>query len=185
MPGRAEGGVVRPLRFGHVTSADDRRRLAHELPIDPDVDVDEDARHHRAARPPVQPTSTWPRFRLSVVAAVFAGGCIGGLVRYAVTHDWPTPDDHFPWPTFGVNVAGAFVLAVLIVVVSDVFRGSTYLRPLLGTGFCGALTTFSTFSYETVRLAEAGRWRAAAGNVVISLVLGLVAVAVGWELGTL
>lgn len=166
-----------------MTSADDRRRLAHELPIDPDVDVDEDARHHRAARPPVQPASTWPRFRLSVVAAVFAGGCIGGLVRYAVTHDWPTPDDHFPWPTFGVNVAGAFVLAVLIVVVSDVFRGSTYLRPLLGTGFCGALTTFSSIVVSADEQIAHGHPRLAATYLVASILAGLAAAWVGLKAG--
>jgi CrcB protein len=73
---------------------------------------------------------------------VFAGGCVGGVLRYAVTRAWSTPGDGIPWSTLVVNVAGAFVLGVVVVVATQ--RRSRALRLLLGTGFCGALTTFSS-----------------------------------------
>lgn len=159
-----------------MSSADDSRDAAHELPIDPDVDVDEDARHHRSAHHE-PPRSAWPHFRPAVVAAVFAGGCIGGLVRYAVTEQWPTADGRFPWSTFTVNVAGAFVLALLIVVAAEMRPGSTYLRPLIGTGFCGALTTFSSVVVDADELIAHGHAGLATAYLLTSIVAGL---AVAW-----
>jgi CrcB protein len=162
-----------------VTSADESRRSHHELPIDPDVDVAEDARHHRGAQPELAPRPPWPHFQASIIATVFAGGCVGGLVRYAVTEHWPTPDDRFPWPTFTVNVAGAFVLAVLIVVVSDVLRDSTYARPLIGTGFCGALTTFSSVVVAADQFIAHGQPGLATAYLATSIVAGLLAAWLG------
>ena len=125
----------------------------------------------------------WPHFSASVVAAVFAGGCAGGLVRYAVTRHWPTPDARFPWPTFTVNIVGAFILALLIVIVSDVLRGSTYLRPLIGTGFCGALTTFSSIVVTADEQIAHGHARLAATYLVASIVAGLAVAWLGLQLG--
>ena len=87
--------------------------------------------------------SSWPTFRIDVIAAIFLGGCIGGYARYAATLIWPTPSGAFPWSIFGVNTVGAFILALVVVIASEV-APSRYLRPLIGTGFCGALTTFSS-----------------------------------------
>ena len=87
--------------------------------------------------------SSWPTFRIDVVVAIFVGGCVGGYARYAATLIWPTPSGAFPWPIFWVNTAGAFILALVVVIASEV-APSRYLRPLIGTGFCGALTTFSS-----------------------------------------
>lgn len=165
-----------------MTSADESRRSHHELPIDPDIDIDEDARHHRGARPELVPRSPWPHFKARVIAAVFAGGCIGGLVRYVVTKQWPTPHDHFPWSTFTVNVAGAFVLATLIVVVSDVLRDSSYARPLIGTGFCGALTTFSSVVVEADELIAHGHAGLATTYLCVSIIAGLAAAWFGMTL---
>jgi len=116
---------------------------------------------------------------------VLLGGAIGAPTRYlADVVVQSRHDSVLPWGTISVNVVGSFVLG-LVAGLTYASDAPTWVLSLVGTGFCGALTTFSTFSYETVRLAEARRWRAAAGNVVISLALGLVAVAVGWQLGTL
>lgn len=155
----------------------------HLLPIDPDIDVDEDARHHHGAPGPTEPAAKWPHFRASVVGTVFAGGCVGGLVRYAVTQHWSTPDSRFPWPTFTVNIAGAFILAVLVVVVSDLLRGTTYLRPLIGTGFCGALTTFSSVVVEADEQVAHGHAALAATYLVTSIIAGLLVAWVGLQLG--
>ncbi|MEO9322033.1 fluoride efflux transporter CrcB [Nocardioides sp. C4-1] len=86
-----------------------------------------------------------------------------------------------PWGTLAVNVVGSFVLGVLV------GWGTTHDVPdavvlAVGTGFCGALTTYSTFAYETVRLLESGRWRGAAVNVGLSLVAGVGAAVVGYLL---
>jgi fluoride exporter len=146
-----------------VSPAHDNGSAPHELPIDPDVDVRD--------------------FRLSIVAMVFAGGCIGGLVRYAVTRHWPTADDRFPWPTFTVNLAGAFILAVLIVVVSERLRGSRYLRPLIGTGFCGALTTFASVVVAADEAIAHGHAGLAAVYLAASIVGGLAVAWLGLRLG--
>jgi fluoride exporter len=118
------------------------------------------------------------------VLLVLIGGAIGAPTRYLT--DVVVQSRHesvLPWGTLSVNVVGSFVLGLVAGLASGAAPG--WVLTLIGTGFCGALTTFSTFSYETVRLAEAGRWRSAALNVVVSLLLGLAAVTLGWELGTL
>jgi len=84
-----------------------------------------------------------------------------------------------PWGTTTVNVVGSFVLGVVVA------AGTSGWSALVGTGFCGALTTYSTFGYETVRLAASDDVRGAAWNVGVSTVLGVAAAALGWWLGTL
>ncbi|WP_300678254.1 fluoride efflux transporter CrcB [Nocardioides sp.] len=90
---------------------------------------------------------------------------------------------HLPWGTLTVNVVGSFVLGLVAALVAG-GTWATWTQSLLGAGFCGALTTFSTFSYDTVRLAEDGRRQAAVANVVVSIVASFLAVAAGWWLGS-
>lgn len=115
---------------------------------------------------------------------VLVGGAIGAPARYLTdlyVRHWTGGD--FPWGTMAVNAAGSLVLGLLAgAAASGVLPG--WVLTLAGTGFCGALTTFSTFSYETVRLAENGRWRSAALNVLGSLAVGTVAVTLGWVAGS-
>lgn len=85
----------------------------------------------------------------------------------------------FPWGTWTVNVVGSLVLGVVAAGTSSWTQG------LVGTGFCGALTTFSTFGYETVRLSEEGETATAVANVAGSLAVGLLAAALGWWVGDL
>jgi CrcB protein len=113
------------------------------------------------------------------VLLVLLGGAVGAAARYLT--DVAVQRAHgteFPWGTWTVNVAGSFVLGVVVA------SGPGWLVALAGTGFCGALTTFSTFGYETVRLTEEGETAAAVSNVVASLAAGLAAAALGWWLGS-
>lgn len=114
--------------------------------------------------------------------AVFLGGCLGGWVRYGITETWPTRTGRFPWATFGVNVAGAFVLALVIVFAADVVS-SRYLRPLVGTGFCGALTTFSSIVVTTDLLFAHHHPGTAVTYLAASIVAGLAAAALGLVIG--
>jgi len=104
---------------------------------------------------------------------------VGALARYlldqAVSRRW---ESALPWGTFVVNVSGSFVLGLLTGLAAH--QGlSAHVLTVLGTGICGGYTTFSTFSYESVRLAEDGSALAAAGNVLGSLAAGLLAAAAG------
>ena len=117
---------------------------------------------------------------MSDLLLVALGGAVGAPARY-LTDRWVSArTDGFPWGTITVNVVGSLLLGVLAG-----FAGGTasWLLTLAGTGFCGALTTFSTFSYETVRLVEEGRSRTAVANVALSLLVGLTACAAGYALG--
>lgn len=115
---------------------------------------------------------------------VLLGGAIGAPARYLIdlyVREWTRTD--FPWGTMAVNAIGSLVLGMLAgAAAGGVLPG--WVLTLAGTGFCGALTTFSTFSYETVRLAENGQWRSAALNVLGSLAVGTSAVSLGWLIGS-
>jgi CrcB protein len=82
----------------------------------------------------------------------------------------------WPWVTFGVNVAGAFLLGYFATRLQERLPLSAYRRPLLGTGFCGAFTTFSTMQLELVRMLDASRYGLAAGYAAGSLALGYLAI---------
>uniref|UniRef100_A0AAU2JQV2 Fluoride-specific ion channel FluC n=1 Tax=Streptomyces sp. NBC_00049 TaxID=2903617 RepID=A0AAU2JQV2_9ACTN len=110
---------------------------------------------------------------------VAAGAAVGAPLRYLTDRAVQARHDSvFPWGTFVVNAVACLVLGAL---TGAVLAGaaSSRLQLLLGTGLCGALSTYSTFSYETLRLAERG-WRfLAVANVVVSVLVGLGAVHLG------
>ena len=115
---------------------------------------------------------------------VALGAAIGAPTRYLVDRGVQARHgSRMHWGTMLVNVGGAFVLGLLtgLAVSHDVPRA---VMLALGVGFCGALTTFSTFSYETLRLWEADRHRSVL-NVVLSVAAGLGAAVVGHLLGSL
>ncbi len=116
---------------------------------------------------------------------VVVGGAIGAPLRY-LTDLWVQArhDSVLPRGTLSVNVIGSFALGVLAAVV---FRHavSDWVYTVVGTGLCGALTTFSTFGYETVRLALEGSRAAALLNVAVNLVGAYAACAFGWWVGGL
>ena len=112
-------------------------------------------------------------------------GAIGALLRYEVELAVRRrTGGGFPFGTLVINVTGSFLLGLLVGLAAH--RGvSTQVVTVAGTGLLGAYTTFSTFSVDTVGLAEHGRTRATLANVGVSLVLGLGAAAVGLALGAL
>lgn len=105
--------------------------------------------------------------------AIAVGGVAGALGRAALDRALPWDGHGWPWSTFLVNVAGTLVLGYLATRLQERLPPSTYRRPLLGTGLCGALTTFSTFQVELARLAHGGAFALAAGYAGASLALGL------------
>jgi CrcB protein len=134
--------------------------------------------HHASDDWPVDPDVDAAETRLDpwVIAVIAVGGFVGGLARYELVTAWSAAPTSFPWSTFVVNTAGAFVLALLVIVTTEKLAGSTYLRPLIGTGFCGALTTFSSVTVATDELAAHGHLATAIWYVVASLLAGTAAV---------
>ena len=116
------------------------------------------------------------------LAAVFVGGALGTLTRAAFeTLAAPDPG-HWPWPTFIVNIVGAFLLGYFVTRLLERLPVSSYRRPLLGTGVCGGLTTFSTMQVETLRMLEHHHYGLAIGYVLASIVAGYAAVHVATAL---
>lgn len=109
------------------------------------------------------------------VLLVALGAAIGAPLRYLTDRAIQSRHESvFPWGTLTVNVAGSLVLGLL----AGLPVGAP-VTALLGTGFCGALTTYSTFSYETLRLVQTGARFSAVMNVVVSIMAGFGAAAVG------
>jgi CrcB protein len=110
------------------------------------------------------------------LAAVFVGGALGTLARAALSTVVMREPAGWPWATFIVNIVGAFLVGYFTTRLLERLPLSSYRRPLLGTGLCGGLTTFSTMQVETVTMIEHGQWAKAAAYTTISIVLGLLAV---------
>ena len=111
------------------------------------------------------------------------GAAVGAPARWWLDQHVRRRAGHdFPWGTLLINVLGSFVLGVLLGATSR--RPEAALVALVGTGFCGGFTTFSSFGFETFRLAEDGAYGAATLNVALSLGAGLGAATAGWALGT-
>src|ERR1700712_4902067 len=89
-----------------------------------------------------------------LLAAVFAGGVIGALCRGLLAETYPTAASGWPWVTFVVNLLGAFLLGYFATRLQERLPLSSYRRPLLGTGLCGGLTTFSTMQVELLRMLD-------------------------------
>src|SRR5215470_16183510 len=125
---------------------------------------------------------------MMLVLLVMLGGAIGTYARYALgrwigSQPWA---QGFPYGTLAINVSGSFILAVAAVIILERLppeHQNWYL--LLGVGFCGGYTTFSTFEWETFKLVRAGSWPLALANVAGSVVAGFVGVLLGVGLGHL
>jgi fluoride exporter len=110
------------------------------------------------------------------LAAVFVGGALGTLARTAVSLLLTADPARWPWPTFVVNIVGALMLGYFTTRLLERLPLSSYRRPLLGTGVCGGLTTFSTMQVETLRMIEHHHYGLALGYTGASVILGLLAV---------
>lgn len=110
------------------------------------------------------------------LAAVFVGGAFGTAVRAVVGTVFAGDPGAWPWPTFTVNIIGAFLLGYFTTRLLDRLPLSSYRRPMLGTGLCGGLTTFSTMQVETMRMLEQHRYGLALGYTTASVAAGLAAV---------
>jgi fluoride exporter len=109
------------------------------------------------------------------LAAVFVGGALGTLARAALETVAAPESGHWPWPTFVVNIVGAFLLGYFTTRLLERLPVSSYRRPLLGTGVCGGLTTFSTMQVEIIRMLEQHHYRLAIGYAATSIITGLLA----------
>ena len=109
---------------------------------------------------------------------VMAGGMVGALARFGAVH--LTRRTRFPWAVLVINAAGSLVCGLAVAASAAI--GSDWAL-VIGTGVCGGLTTYSTFAVDTVRLWQSGRGRAAVGNAVTNLALGIGAAALGVGIG--
>lgn len=107
------------------------------------------------------------------LALVAVGGALGALARFAVGVTLGASAGAWPWSTLAVNVSGAFLLAVLVGLVTARFDGGAWTRPLLGTGMLGAYTTFSAVSVEIERLAARGAGSVALAYATTTLAAGI------------
>jgi len=128
--------------------------------------------------------SLLPGQRVPVLVAVALGGVLGGSARYGVDLLVPASTG-FPWATFAVNVTGAACLGLLLVLVLELWRPTRYVRPFLGVGLLGSMTTFSTWMVETDRLIASGAPLVAMAYVLASVAAGLAATVLGMTTGRL
>lgn len=120
-----------------------------------------------------------PDFDVREPAAIFIGGSLGALARVGLAQAFPHGAGAWPWPTFVVNLVGACLLGWTVARLPP----TSYGRPFVGIGVCGALTTFSTFQLELLRMLDGGRWALALAYAALSLAAGLAAVRLGLRLG--
>ncbi|HVX23390.1 MAG TPA: fluoride efflux transporter CrcB [Acidimicrobiales bacterium] len=144
------------------------------VPLDPDVDFGlgdgaDPGRRRRRSR----------QVQTIIVVALAFGGVLGAVSRYALSLALPTETTRFPWGTFLINVSGSAVLGFILVLVIEQFPRGRLARPVIGTGFIGAYTTFSTFMVETVELIRDGRPGTAVAYLAASVLAGLFAVWIG------
>lgn len=111
--------------------------------------------------------------------AILAGGAVGALARAGLAEAFAADARDWPWGTFIANQLGALVLGWLSTELSEVVVPTRLWRPLLGTGFCGALTTFSTFQVETIDIARHDRPGLAAAYAAASIAVGMACAVAG------
>ena len=116
------------------------------------------------------------------LAAIFIGGFIGAIARSGLVELLPHQPAQWPWPTFIANLLGAFLLGYFTTRLQERLPLSAYRRPFLGTGLCGALTTFSTMQLELLRMLDGEHFLLAVTYAGVSVLAGFLAVALATNL---
>ncbi|MGH2891936.1 MAG: fluoride efflux transporter CrcB [Solirubrobacteraceae bacterium] len=110
------------------------------------------------------------------LTAIFCGGIVGALARTGLAQAFGDSAHTWPWGVFAINVVGSFLLGYFVTRLAERLPTSAYKRPFLGTGVCGALTTFSTVQLELYKMTRAHEWALAMGYAAATLVAGFAAV---------
>src|ERR687898_1928276 len=114
-----------------------------------------------------------PKLDWRELAAIFAGGFLGALARVLLIQVAPVTPGSWPWATFVANIAGTLLLGYFVTRLQERLPVPAYRRPLLGTGLCGALTTFSTMQVELLDMLDRGHVALALAYAVVSLGVGV------------
>lgn len=121
--------------------------------------------------------------QLSILGFIALGGALGACTRYLVTEFFVALLGRgFPYGTLTVNVAGSFVMGLLIAAFENEMLASEPWRQIIGLGFLGALTTFSTFSMDNVLLMQQGEFFKMGLNILANVILSISAAWVGFQL---
>lgn len=115
------------------------------------------------------------------LAAIYAGGVVGALIRVGLAEAFPPAAGAWPWPTFAVNLAGALLLGYFFALLRD-HPEESLAHPLLGTGICGTLTTFSTMQLELYELVDGGDLGLAALYCAATIAAGFAFLRLGVQL---
>jgi fluoride exporter len=150
----------------------------------PDAELPARSESSPLAPTPASRRRRWLGQRVPILVAIALGGVLGGCARYGVDLLVPASTG-FPWATFAVNVTGAACLGLLLVLVLEGWRPTRYVRPFLGVGLLGSMTTFSTWMVETDRLVASGAPLVATAYLLASLAAGLAATVLGMTTGRL
>jgi CrcB protein len=116
------------------------------------------------------------------IILVFLGAGFGGVLRYAIGNIIKWNSTSFPWATFVVNIIGSFLIGIILAysLKNEIF--STNYKLLLTTGICGGFTTFSALSAESLQLIKQGNWMLALAYIICSIVLGIAACGIGFQM---
>jgi CrcB protein len=116
------------------------------------------------------------------IILVFLGAGFGGVLRYAIGNIIKWNGTNFPWATFAVNIIGCFLIGLILAYSLKNETFSTNYKLLLTTGVCGGFTTFSALSAESLQLIKQGNWMLALAYIICSIVLGIVACGIGFQM---
>jgi CrcB protein len=152
---------------GQITEPSAETDAEHNAEIDPDLE-------------PADPRPRWPAPRLaSLVGAVAVGGVLGAEARYGLGLALPHGPTQWPWSTLLINLTGCVLIGILMVIITELVDAHPLVRPLLGVGFLGGYTTFSTYTVDTLNLAGTGHMPLAVGYVLATPILAVLGAAAG------